>query len=134
MIYYLLFIYIRSRQALKRPVGEISRRDNDNTPSPYLTQGYYLGSRTKEYTEKAKEEECNRSTATLHSYTILLILKKKHSNLRLRYNYLLRRSSIYELKHGNYSDPKTHTEVKIHTHFIIGVSILILLLNFRFIR
>ena len=72
MIYYLLFI---SRQALKRPVGEISHRDN--TPSSYLTQGYYLDSRTMEDTEKAKEEECNRSTATLHSYTILLILKKK---------------------------------------------------------
>ena len=72
MIYYLF----RSRQALKRPLGEISRRDNYNTPSPYLTQGYYSGSRTKEDTEKAKEEECNRSTATLHSYTILLILVK----------------------------------------------------------
>ena len=70
MIYYLF----RSRQALKQPVGEISHRDN--TPSPYLTQGYYLGSRTKEDTEKAKEEKCNRSTATLHSYTILLILVK----------------------------------------------------------
>ena len=130
----LMYDLFRSRQALKQPVGEISHRDN--TPSPYLTQGYYLGSRTKEDTEKAKEEECNRSTATLHSYTILLILVKNNSNLRLRYNNLLRRSSIYELKHGNYSDPKTHTEVKIHTHFIIGVSILllILLLNFRFIR
>ena len=41
-------------------------------------------SRKKEDTEKTKEEYCNRATATLHSYIIYLILKKKHSNLRLR--------------------------------------------------
>ena len=35
-----------------------------------------LVSRKKEDTEKTKEEYCNRATATLHSYTIYLILKK----------------------------------------------------------